>query len=138
MAAKDTQGATRAPRKTQRKNNIHWSTTVTPLHFALAQGVALTAGQVMIGNRVSRGHLADFTMKLVEDYFAEKYKMPYLLLSEILEESGVLETMDGLKLYPLEDSTIQAVVDGYNQRLVNYMYGTQSASGAQSASGEPL
>jgi hypothetical protein len=117
-------------RKKQKGNTVHFSTTVTPLHLALVQGLVVSQLSPLIGTRVARGSLAEYLMPLIERDFSAKYGLPFYLLKEILEESGVLEEMDipegkqdRGKLYPLEHTVVQAVVDAYNQKLISFNYG---------------
>ena len=118
---------------TQRGNNCHFGTTVTPLQYFLVQSRGNSATSPTLGTRSPRGTLSEFTMMLIDKHFEERFGLPMLLLQEVLEESGIMEKIPQddssvknakPKYYPQTEDVIQAVVDDYKKRnLVAFMYG---------------
>lgn len=110
-------------------NNTRLATTVTPFQYFLVQSAGAVGNSLMLGTRSPRGSLSTFIMTLLEKHFAEKYQMPVFLLQEILEESGVMEQVPDVddksakpKYYPVDADVIQAVVDDYKRRLIDFNY----------------
>jgi hypothetical protein len=124
-----------AERRKQLGNNVHFSTTVTAEQFSLVQGLAVSRSAPLMGTRVARGSLADFTMQMIEEHFSKKYGLPFLLLTEVLHSAGVFEAIEGSegtkpKFYPLAGEIVEAVVQDYKTRnLVGNLYGKFENSG---------
>ena len=113
-------------KKKQLGNTVRYGTTVRPIHDALVKGLSIS----ITGERATRGSVADITMQLIEKHFSEKYEMPFYLLEEVLEESGVLEKIEREEedkakpvYYPLSEEVVEAVVRDYKARLVGFNYG---------------
>jgi hypothetical protein len=118
-------------RRTQRGNNVHLVTTITPVLDALIKGAEIKEGEVQIGSRSRRGAVAEFIARIVERHFEETYGLPFFILNEILIESEVLEKIEEneekpekSKFYPLAPYIVQQVVDRHKKAaLVANLYG---------------